>query len=75
MLCDVTYVNAYSIGYSCWLTWTLSLFFAQGRCASCGEDNSRCAYFGIRADEYTHKSRVNVPFFYDTDKTEPFCCE
>lgn len=47
--------------------------FERGRCASCAEDNSKCALMGIHADEYTHKDRVNVKMYFDTDKKTPYC--
>ncbi|XP_068239830.1 pancreatic triacylglycerol lipase-like [Palaemon carinicauda] len=47
--------------------------FEMGRCATCGDDNSQCARMGIRADEYTHKDRVNVKMYLDTDGVPPYC--
>lgn len=47
--------------------------FEAGRCASCGDDNSRCAYMGLRAEEYTNKEREHVRMYFDTDKKSPFC--
>nr|XP_045588461.1 pancreatic triacylglycerol lipase-like [Procambarus clarkii] len=47
--------------------------FELGRCATCAEDNSKCAFMGIHADEYTDKSRVNVKMYFDTDDHSPYC--
>ncbi|KAK4291761.1 hypothetical protein Pmani_035433 [Petrolisthes manimaculis] len=47
--------------------------FEMGRCASCGEDNSKCAYMGIHADQYTDKTREGVRMYFDTDKEAPYC--
>ncbi|XP_042235179.1 pancreatic triacylglycerol lipase-like isoform X2 [Homarus americanus] len=47
--------------------------FELGRCATCNDDNSKCAHMGIHADEYTHKDRVNVRMYFDTDKVSPYC--
>jgi len=45
--------------------------FELGECGSCEDDNHRCSPIGIRGDEYTHKDRVNVKMYFDTDKEEP----
>lgn len=48
----------------------------QGSCSSCGEDNSKCAYMGMMADQYVAKEeRDSVEMFLDTDRDTPFCCE
>lgn len=47
--------------------------FEKGRCASCKEDNSACAYMGIHADQYVSKERKNVRMYLDTDKQVPYC--
>ncbi|XP_037803353.1 pancreatic triacylglycerol lipase-like [Penaeus monodon] len=47
--------------------------FEQGRCASCNEDNSACAFMGIHADQYTAKTRENVRMYFDTDSKAPYC--
>nr|XP_053651943.1 pancreatic triacylglycerol lipase-like [Cherax quadricarinatus] len=47
--------------------------FELGRCATCAEDNSKCAFMGIHADEYTQKTDINTKMYFDTDKDEPYC--
>ncbi|XP_071535597.1 pancreatic triacylglycerol lipase-like isoform X2 [Panulirus ornatus] len=47
--------------------------FELGRCVSCMDDNSKCAFMGIHADEYTHRSRENVRMYFDTDDAPPYC--
>jgi len=47
--------------------------FQDGRCASCGDDNAKCAYMGARADEYPFKERINVNMFLDTDRDPHYC--
>ncbi|XP_018007240.1 pancreatic triacylglycerol lipase isoform X2 [Hyalella azteca] len=50
--------------------------FELGECRSCGADNSKCAYMGIRADEYVSKQNINTMAYLDTDDDEePFCLE
>jgi len=47
--------------------------FELGRCASCGEDNSRCAFMGMRAVEYSQPEREFVRLYLDTDAKTPYC--
>lgn len=47
--------------------------FEMGRCASCGEDNSKCAYMGMRAVEYSSPQRESVRLYLDTDAKSPYC--
>jgi len=48
--------------------------FENGECASCGPDNTQCAYMGFHAEKYPAKdTRVNVRLYDDTDDKEPFC--
>uniref|UniRef100_A0AAU7YU80 TGL n=1 Tax=Eriocheir sinensis TaxID=95602 RepID=A0AAU7YU80_ERISI len=47
--------------------------FELGRCASCSDDNTKCAYMGIRAEEYVAKERENVKLYLDTGKDAPYC--
>jgi len=47
--------------------------FELGECGSCEDDNHRCSPAGIRATEYTHKDRVNVKMYFDTDEDPPYC--
>jgi len=47
--------------------------FITGNCGTCGSDNKKCAYMGIRADEYVAKERTHVMMYLDTTDAEPFC--
>ena len=47
--------------------------FTQGDCASCGEDNTRCALFGMRAESYPSRSLSGVRLFLNTAGRAPFC--
>ncbi|CAL4220072.1 unnamed protein product, partial [Meganyctiphanes norvegica] len=40
--------------------------FKNGNC-------STSSPIGIRADEYTQKERVNIKFYFDTNKEAPYC--
>nr|UZS00786.1 triacylglycerol lipase [Neocaridina denticulata sinensis] len=47
--------------------------FEMGRCASCGDDDAKCAFMGDRAIEYPYEDRVNVRLWFDTDEVPPYC--
>ncbi|CAL4228683.1 unnamed protein product [Meganyctiphanes norvegica] len=46
--------------------------FTVGFCTFC-EDSRRCSPVGIQATEYTHKKRVNVKMYFDTEENIPSC--
>lgn len=48
------------------------LSFTLGRCGSCKDQNIRCSPIGIKASEYTHKERVNVRMYFDTEDKAPY---
>ncbi|KAK7059242.1 hypothetical protein SK128_024319 [Halocaridina rubra] len=47
--------------------------FELGRCATCGDDDSKCAYLGEWADQYLFKERTGVRVWLDTDEAPPYC--
>ncbi|RXG52943.1 Pancreatic lipase-related protein 2 [Armadillidium vulgare] len=48
-------------------------FLQPDQCKSCGADNTKCAFLGLRAIEYPDKSRKNVKFYMKTKDQPPFC--
>ncbi|KAL7640455.1 UNVERIFIED_CONTAM: hypothetical protein RMT77_008730 [Armadillidium vulgare] len=49
--------------------------FQAGQCKSCGADNSKCAFLGLRAIEYPDKSSEYRVFYTNANGEEPYCKE
>ncbi|XP_032791095.2 pancreatic lipase-related protein 2 [Daphnia magna] len=47
--------------------------FNNGKCTSCGSDNTKCALFGLDAIKYPSRARVNVKLYFNTVKDDPYC--
>ncbi|RXG68340.1 Pancreatic lipase-related protein 3, partial [Armadillidium vulgare] len=47
--------------------------FQAGQCKSCGADNSKCAFLGLRAIEYPDKSSEYRVFYTNANGEEPYC--
>ena len=45
----------------------------KGKCTSCGVDNTQCAVFGMKADQFPSRSRTNVQLYFNTTSQAPFC--
>ncbi|XP_069157357.1 pancreatic lipase-related protein 2 isoform X2 [Procambarus clarkii] len=46
--------------------------YNNGMCHWCGDPNTRCAYLGLRAEEFLAQRRVRVPLHLTTSATHPF---
>ncbi|XP_057367787.2 pancreatic lipase-related protein 3-like [Daphnia carinata] len=47
--------------------------FNNGRCTSCGSDNTKCALFGLEATNFPTRSRKNVNLYFKTGGDFPYC--
>ncbi|RXG72897.1 Pancreatic lipase-related protein 3, partial [Armadillidium vulgare] len=74
----ITYYIESILNSSCqWVAYECPSYerFKRGECATCGDDNSKCAFLGLRASEYADKTRENVMLYIETAPEPPFCVQ
>ena len=45
----------------------------QGKCTSCGVNNTQCAVFGLKAELFPIRPTKGVRLFFNTAPQAPFC--
>ncbi|KAI9562777.1 lipoxygese-like protein [Daphnia sinensis] len=58
-----------TVGYECSDYYS----YNNGKCTSCGSDNTKCAVFGLDSIKYPSRSRFNVKLYFNTGEEYPYC--
>nr|CAH0103127.1 unnamed protein product [Daphnia galeata] len=61
--------NCKTIGYEC----ADYDSFNEGKCTTCGSDNTHCAPFGLQATSFPTRNRTNVKLYFNTGDSFPYC--